>query len=246
MNVARWVSSIATSSRQTRASEPRATTMSLSATSRSVARDAAAQDPSLDGQPLLDAEPAVDDRGEHGLQVAGLRLRQEADLAQVDADERHVHLGDRHRSPQERAVAAEHDQDVRGRQLTDQGCGVARGQLPLADATHPAPARGASAELDRRLDRRVVGEPDAGHRHGPVTSAIRSPISAQPGPAARWTQELAVAGRPGDRRGDDARACPRPSRSARRRRSARGPRDGSPGRGRRHGRSGRDRPRTVA
>ena len=39
-----------------------------------------------------------------------------------------------------------------------------------------------------RLDRRVVGEADAGHRHAPVTSAIRSPISAQPGPAARSTR----------------------------------------------------------
>ena len=111
------------------------------------------------------------------------------------------------------------------------------GRLPVVDAAHLAPAGGARAELDGRLDRRVVGEADAGHRHGPVTSAIRSPISAQPGPAARWTRNSRLPSGPviGEAI-TRARAEAAPQR--RRRRSARGPRDGSPGRGRRHGRSG--------
>ena len=79
MNVARWVSSMATSSRQTRASEPRATTMSLSATCRSVVeRLAVAQDPALERHALVDPVVAGDDPPEHGVELAGLGLRQEA------------------------------------------------------------------------------------------------------------------------------------------------------------------------
>ena len=66
---------------------------------------------------------------------------------------------------------------------------VARLGLPLVDAADLAPAGGPGAELDGRLDRRVVGEADARRRSsGRSTSAIRSPISAQPGPGARWTR----------------------------------------------------------
>src|SRR4029450_13877232 len=104
------------------------------------------------------------------------------------ADQRDVHLGDGHRGAQERAVAAEDDEDVGRRQLAGEARGVPRRQLPLPDPSHPAPTGGAGAELHGRLDRRVVGEPDALDGHAPATTAIRSAISAQPGPGARWTR----------------------------------------------------------
>src|SRR4029079_19684572 len=59
---------------------------------------------------------------------------------------------------------------------------------PVLDAVLVAPAAGPLPELGGRLVRGVVGEPDPLHGHGAVTAAIRSPISAQPGPAWRWTR----------------------------------------------------------
>ena len=148
----------------------------------------AAPDAAFERHPFLEAVLAGNDRGQDGLHVARLGLRQEPDLAEVDADQRHVDLGDGHRRPQERSVATEHHQDVRRRQLLDEPGRVAGGQLPFADPADAAPARGARAELDRGIDRRVVGEADPGDGHQPATSAMRSPISAQPGPGARWTR----------------------------------------------------------
>ena len=208
MNVARCVSSIETSSRQTRASSPRATTMSLRATYRSASSEsaAAAPDPALDDHALVERELARDDAFQDGLEVGGLRLREEADLAKVDAEDRDVDLGHGASGAQERPVAAEHDQRVGRRQLAQQRVHVAGRGLPVVDVAHAAPAGGARRKLDRGLLRGVVGEPDAGDLHVPVAavaSAMRSPMSAQPGPACEMDEEFAVALRSEDRRGDD-------------------------------------------
>ena len=170
---------------------------------------AAAQDAALEGHPLVDRVVAVDDAAPGRLELARLDLRQEPDLAEVDAEERHVDLDDGTRGAQERAVAAEDDQHIGRRELADER---RRGRplgLPLVDAADLAPAGGPGAQLDRGVVGRVVGEADALDASSrPVASAIRSSISAQPGPA-RGGQELAVALRPEDRRGDDrARAEP--------------------------------------
>ena len=66
-----------------------------------------------EAHPLARPVGAGDELPEDRLQLVRLRLGQEADLAEVDAQERHVHLGDRLRRPQERAVAAEDDEHVR-------------------------------------------------------------------------------------------------------------------------------------
>ena len=142
-------------------------------------------------------------QAEDGVELAGLGLRQEADLAEVDAEERDVDVGDGPRRAQERAVATEDDEGVGRRQLADERRRVARRDLPLADAADLAPAGGARAQLDGGLDRRVVGEADAADGHVPVTSAMRSPISAQPGPGARSTRNSRLPSGSGDRRGDD-------------------------------------------
>src|SRR6185503_14651983 len=159
---------------------------------------APAKDPALQRHALVDPVLAADDHLEHGLEVTRLGLRQEADLAQVDPEKRYVHLRHRPGGPQERAVAAEHDEEVGRRQLAQERLHLAGRRLPLGDAANAAPARSARAELDRRLDRRVVREPDPrdGHRlavatgggGGATAASIRSPMSAQPGPGARWTR----------------------------------------------------------
>ena len=88
-------------------------------------------------------------------------------------------------------------------QLADECRGVARGQLPLPDATHPAPARRARAQLDRRprssgCRRTRSGPPSwAGDLGDPLADLG----TARPG--REVDEELAVAVRPGDRRGDD-------------------------------------------
>ena len=63
----------------------------------------------------------VDDLGEHLVELAGLGLRQEADLAEVDAEDRDVDLGDGPSGAQERAVAAEDDEGVGRREFADEG-----------------------------------------------------------------------------------------------------------------------------
>ena len=185
MNVARCVSSMATSSRQTRASEPRATTMSLSATWRRVVdRRAVAQDPALERHPLVDREAALGDLGEDLVELAGLRLRQEADLAEVDAEDRDVDLGDRPHGAQERPVATEDDERIGRRR--------ARGRGPPGRPTGPATGRCRAPGTSRRRGHSARRPPrSSGCRRSRCAStvtarspsAILSPISAQSGPA---------------------------------------------------------------
>ena len=80
-------------------------------------------------------------RSEDRLELARLGLRQEADLAEVDAEERDVDLGDGAGGAQERAVAAEHDERVGGRQLAQQRVDVAGLGLPVARCRAPGTSR---------------------------------------------------------------------------------------------------------
>ena len=152
MNVARCVSSMATSSRQTRASAPRATTMSLRATWRTLVDSAR---PSRRIRPSRAIRSSIVvlagcDPGQDRLELARLGLREEADLAEVDAEDRDVDLGDGADRAQERAVAAEDDEGVGRRQLAQQGVEVARRGLPLVDAR----ASGTSRRRGRSVRRR--------------------------------------------------------------------------------------------
>ena len=72
----------------------------------------AGQDPGLERHPLVDRVLAGDEMGEHSLQLGRLRLRQESDLAEVDAEERHVDLDHGPGGAEERSVATEDDEDV--------------------------------------------------------------------------------------------------------------------------------------
>src|SRR4029450_4081194 len=141
-------------------------------------------DPAFDRQALVEPELPGEDVLEDRFKVGRLGLRQEPDLAQVDAQERDVDLGDGSGRTQERAIAAEHHERVRRLQLLAKGVDVAGLRTPLIDATPTAPARGSSGEFDGRLDGRVVRKADALDRHASVTSAMRSGRSAQLGPAA--------------------------------------------------------------
>ena len=153
-----------TSSRTTRASDPRATTMSLSAVNasrrggRPAGRISPGQAPSARGPMNAPALSCSSTR----LELVRLGLRQEPDLAQVDAQDRDVDLGDRLGRAEERAVAAEDDEDVGPAQLARP---VARSRRP-APPTGPRRASGTSrrrarGSSTRVLDRGVVREADA-------------------------------------------------------------------------------------
>src|SRR5262249_46981312 len=146
---------------------------------------------------------------EHGLQLGPLGLREEAHLAQVDPQQRHVDLDHGPGRAQERAVAAQDDEDVRRWQLVAEALEVRRLGRPLGDSTHLAPAPGSLAELDGGLARGVVGEADPADRHGAVTAAIRAARSAHSTP---WWNEARNSRLPsGPRMGEAISACaPRP------------------------------------
>ena len=76
---------------------------------------AAGMDSRLERHPFADRVLAGHQPAEHRFELAGLRLREESDLAEVDPDERHVDLDHGSGGAQERAVATEHDEDVRRR-----------------------------------------------------------------------------------------------------------------------------------
>ena len=73
---------------------------------------------------------------------------------------------------------------------------------PFIDAAPAAPTRGPRRELDGRFDRRVVGESDAFDRHAPTTSVMRSGEVRAAGSRRQVDEELAVAVLAGDRRRD--------------------------------------------
>ena len=178
---------------------PRVITASFSA--RASSSDlAVALRPDLEPQPPHGAEVALEDVGERVDELVGGHLGQEAERAEVDAEDRHAArprvAGDREQRP----VAAEDDEEVRAR-----GHEGARKAL----AVEPAPRLGVEQHLDAALGEPLVhaprdvagrgrvglhAEPDAadGTRH-PLRPAI---VRAPPAPG------LTITAGP--------RACPRP------------------------------------
>ena len=219
-----------------------------------VAARRGAQDPALEGHPVLERVLAGAQAIERPDEVAGLDLREEADLADVDPEQRDVDVGDGPGGPQERAVAAEDDEDVRPGQLAGEDLVVRRGRRPVVEAAHRRPAGGPLAQLEGGLDGRVVGEADApdARRSSQPPRAARSPVtmsSAMPpdrvAPDSKVQQELPIALRTEDRRRDDV--LRRQARRARQpRRRPRSSSDGRPDRGRRRPGPGPGPPRTAA
>ena len=83
-------------------------------------------------------------RSSTGSRSLGLGLREEADLAEVDAEERDVDLGDGSRGAEERAVTTEDDERIgRPAARASERLGVAGLGLPVVDAVDAAPAGGA-------------------------------------------------------------------------------------------------------
>ena len=76
-----------------------------------------------------------------------LDLREEADLAEVDPEDRDVDLGHGTRGAQERAVAAEHDEQVRRRQLGQEPVVLGGGLVPHLELAEVAPGQGAVAQV---------------------------------------------------------------------------------------------------
>ena len=73
---------------------------------------AVAVDRHVDGEPVLEGVVAADDRGDHGVEVVVLRLREEADVPEVDPQQRDARgVGDLG-GPQDRAVAADHQRQL--------------------------------------------------------------------------------------------------------------------------------------
>ena len=127
-------------------------------------------DLAVERHPLLEREVAGHQLTQDGLHALGLDLREEADLAQVHAEQGHVHLGHGPGRPQESAVAAEHDERAGSGQFADQSRSLARGGRPVVDAPHLAPTLGPLAQVQRRLLGGVVGEADAIELHMPASS----------------------------------------------------------------------------
>ena len=247
MNVARCESSMLTSSRQTRASAPRAITMSLSAIMpfrRSRRRRRGGSVPRAPSAPRAGSAPSA------------IRARTASSSSASTFDRKPIlprFTPSSGTSTSATARAARRNvpsppstnsTSVFGSSVAQRVDVAGRGG-PLLDAVHVAPAGGPLAQLERRLVRRVVGEADA-HRQAPpgvpaqAASTARSITLVQlrarrPGPEVR--EELAVALRPLDRRGDDVpRAEPEvarlrgdPPEHARVDLADRGPRHGPPG-----------------
>src|SRR5450756_1534997 len=148
MYVARCDGPMSTSSRTTRASEPRATTTSLSATN--VRRGAPPPGPWIapERHPRFDPVGTGNDLLQEWLELVGLGLGEEADLAKVDADQRHVDLRDGTGGAKECAVAAEHDEHLRPRERAHETVVVRGCDRPPLDVAHGAPAGCTCGELD--------------------------------------------------------------------------------------------------
>ena len=74
--------------------------------------DTVVEDPGVDGHALLDPVVAGDDGLDDLLQVLALQLGEEADVPEVHAQQRDAHPTGALRTAQDRAVAAEHDDQL--------------------------------------------------------------------------------------------------------------------------------------
>ena len=147
-------------------------------------------DRGFERHPILDLEIPFDQPGQRGLQAIGFDLGEEANLAQVDAEQRHVYFRYGSSRPQERTVAAQDDENPRLGQLFDQGAQLAGRRRPVGDAAQLAPAFGAFTEFQRRFLRWVVGEADALELHAPANSPNFSThsVARAPGSPSRGTK----------------------------------------------------------
>ena len=208
---------------------------------------AAGQDAGLERHPLVDRELARDELAEDRLELVASTFERKPTLPRltpssgtstsVTARAARRNVPSPPRTTRTSVVGSSADE-----RLEVLGLGG-----PVVDAAHLAPARGPLAELDRGVVRRVVGEADPA-RHASCRRLPRAISVADLGagrPRREVDEELAVALRPEDRRGDHG---PRAQAQRPRRwpRPARGPRGGPPGRGRRRGPSCPGRPRTGA
>ena len=145
------------------------------------------------------------------------------DLAQVDAQDRDVDLGDRLRPRAGTCRRRRARRGCRCRRSSSSVVGrVARRRGPLLHAVHPAPAGRPLAELERVLDGGVVREADparpspgalpGGARRDRVVDQLVE-LGARPGPAWRWTRNSRLPSGPWI---GDAMTARMPSPSARR------------------------------
>jgi hypothetical protein len=118
----------------------------------------------------LEREIAGDELTQDRLHAAGLDLGQEADLAQVDSQQRHIYFRDGPGRPQECAVTAEHDERARVCEFADDGLSIPGRRRPVGDPAHLAPAFGALAQVQRRLLCGVVRKTDPFELHAPASS----------------------------------------------------------------------------
>ena len=165
-------------------------------------------------------EAPAEEQLQHLLEVRRLDLREEPDLADVDAEQRHVVADHGAGGAQERAVAAEHDEHVRARQLAMQGLAIggraAHWSSPWTLAQLAARSRSATAASLVGLYANPIRFTDAAHAGHRLRDGIESaPSVPVGGSGARRAalrgrrrrhpeveQELAVALGPQDRRGD--------------------------------------------
>ncbi len=217
MNVARWLSSIGDVEPHDPGERAAGDHDVVERRERALGRAAAGQDRPGQRHPLRDVPRPLDELPEHGLQAVRLGLGQEADLAEVDPEDRHVDLGHGHDGAQERAVAAEHDEHVRRpaaprraapsrRRARPSGrCPGGGTSRPRARTGRPRPrswgcTRSRSASRSRRVR---PGGRDRG-------LDLRLQVRARR-PGAEPGEELAVPLRPLDRRRDDG-SRPEPER----------------------------------
>ena len=241
------------SRRTTRASEPRATTTSFRATELVAAdRLAAAEDVALERHPRLQRVPARRAGARAPLEIGGLDLREEADLPDVDAEQRHVVLEHGPSGAKERAIATEDHEQVGAGELEVKAVAVGRGGGPVLDAMQRGPGdclsfsatagslvglKANPSRLTAPLMPRAPGRSRRGDGPSP-RAATRAARHAPPAGRAgtrrcRRNSRLPSGPRIGDAIAPPARV-PRPARR-RRRRGARG--RGSRDRGRRRRRT---------
>ena len=188
----------------------------------------AAQDAALEHHPLLDPVVAVGDPAEDRLEVVRLDLGQEADLAEVDAEQRHVDLGDgasaaRRNVPSPPSTTRTSVVGSSRRSASMSPAGAAHCSTPRT----LAPAGGPLAQLDAPLRSSGCRRSRSARRH-PVTSRPVDGLVDEvadlgaAGPGARWTRNSRLPS--GPRIGEAMTArVPSPGRAASRR-PARGPR----------------------
>ena len=127
-------------------------------------------DRGLECHPILDPEIALDQLGQNGLQPMRLDLGEEADFAQIDAEQRNVHFGHRTSRAEEGSVTTEDNQRPGIRQFIDECLSFSGRSRPVGYSSQLAPALASFPQFQRRLFGWVVREADAIELHVPASS----------------------------------------------------------------------------